>query len=1073
MATRYSSLEAVFAAATQGELIWAQESPNGDYVWWICQYFDLERLWNGRAGYQVVIPNRRCRLFLNIDLPDDESVVRLHTCMIEYLGQHGATGNEDELSFWRVGATSVSMVWQCHFTNNVALATFMARFKQKYAAHDFAEHIDLRQYHDWQNFPVVDPCIERDIHAAYGPHLHVQPHPDDDRQIRWLHEPDIVNPSFKYDAIAPTDMLDTLTHGLTPAANTPIGSIVDCPKGASCARHQASVHLLKTGKVVACTQCSTNYYMKDDTVQKGFTALPNELTDRLEPEMLLTDSKITVIDAPMGHGKTTICKRFLQRHVPNNARILAPCFRKGLSSYLAATFNLNDYQFENFWSNPSYADRAVICLNSLYRLATDNYNTNYDIIIIDECVFTMIHLLSGTFYNRPSEADRFDEVMSVFCRLLRNASKIILMQHCVPEECISFYSLMATGQADGSQVRRIKVDAPMTMQPCDVYRGKYGYMALHMKMLQFYLEEGVPFVVVVTTAEHARAVRALFHKLIERRFPDQTERTRRFSRIKMVTGNYQGYDDADFTDDVWTKRFKTVPNDLQNLAECDVLIYNTALQAGLSVETGYFRTAFEFLQNGILTSRDEHQLTSRQRSIPWGKKYVWIQHSKDTVETKNYTIQKQARSLLFNTDNESMTPHVKQLLMIAWSVQVSELLHTRLYHFENYHREYVRANGHSFTEVNVPEKPPDQNGISIDWIKEALNSDHNTRTAAIQRVINPGNSNTAGANNHDVGPMSRAMSAHIKSMIHNPDDPDAYNVVAKTWNATKHHKGTTPERHFSHVRILHAYLDLVSNDNQAWQHRAQRSTNPSGQFEAIIMQKARLLQRMLEALGVDPFRQFDLTIDPRGLNQDNTILANRMQAMRQFFHIEGDQGLDEHGHPTFAVASHLLNHPNFFQTYLAQPQFNVTSKVQTALARCGIPCSLNVRGVYRKYRANRDKFILHLCALKAVAGPDNFAQYQPLFDQQLWNDVQQKYDELSYTQPDQSQADQPRPANHIPAAAAAAAAASPEPPSRSAPPYSWPASSPQTLAPLQTQQDRHSSQIPIDIDLEPSNPELD
>jgi hypothetical protein len=424
MATRYSSLEAVFAVASSSDLVWAQESPStGDYVWLICQYFNLEDLWKGRPGYQVLVPDRSCRLFLNIVLPGEgeELFRRLRGCMADYLRQHGGTENEVEVHFWRV-ANTISIVWKCHFTNNAYLASFMARFKQMYSTQDFAALIDLRQYHDWEKFPVVDPCIEKDIHAAYGPRLHVEPYLQDP-QISWLHEPARFNPRFRKEAITPTHVLTVLNRGNMEAGNAPIGSIVNCPKGADCNRFQAAVYLLKTGKVVACRACSIQYYIQDYTIQKGFAALPHELVQRLHPDHLRGNSKITVIDAPMGYGKTTVCKLFLQQDVPNNARVLALCFRKGLCSFLAISFNLNDYQLDNFWSHPSHANRAVVCLNSLYKMATVEYNKHYDCIVIDECVFCMVHMLSGTF------DDRFNEVMAVLTRLLRNATKVSSICH--------------------------------------------------------------------------------------------------------------------------------------------------------------------------------------------------------------------------------------------------------------------------------------------------------------------------------------------------------------------------------------------------------------------------------------------------------------------------------------------------------------------------------------------------------------------------------------------------------------------------------------------------------------------
>lgn len=562
------------------------------------------------------------------------------------------------------------------------------------------------------------------------------------------------------------------------------------------------------------------------------------------------------------------------------------------------------------------------------------------------------------------------------------------MQHWIPEECITFYSLMATGQPDSGQIRRIKIDAPMTMQPCDVYRGKYGFLALHMKMLQFYLEGQVgPFVVVVTTAEHARSVRALFGQVIQKEFPE-VEAARRLVRIKMLTGNYKGNDDrADNNmEEEWNKKLKRDPNDAETLRECDVLIYNTALQAGTSIESQYFQTAFEFLQTGLLTSRDEFQLTSRLRHIPYGKKFVWIQHSKDTIETPKISIQQQAHELLGNVDNVSMTEGVKRLVTIAWSVQISELLHTRVYHFENYRREYIKATGSPFREFTITEKPSDYLDFSIDWINLALNSEFETRNASISENNNNTNADPS---------MTAAMHERIKSMINDPDDADAFNVVANAWDKTKRRRGVDPRSHFCHVHNLHAYLDFRSNNHQ-WQLRRQIPTNNTGEFETVVMKYARLLDNILQALQVDPLHQFDRDIDPPVLRDQQH--DNRRQAVLTVFHIEGPDAFDEHGNPTLATASNLLSHTSWFQTYPREEKFSLVSHMTTALGRCGIPCVLRKIGKSkRKYRVNKPSFILHLCVLKAIVGPTLFQQYQSLFDQTLWNQVDEKYTDLSHS----------------------------------------------------------------------------
>ena len=98
--------------------------------------------------------------------------------------------------------------------------------------------------------------------------------------------------------------------------------------------------------------------------------------------------KIILLRAQLGGGKTFATKKFISEN--NFKRILFVSLRITFSQFISTEFNTQFYLDEDVILND---DRLTISIESLHKI---KFNTNYDVVIMDECEANLNAFSSST-----------------------------------------------------------------------------------------------------------------------------------------------------------------------------------------------------------------------------------------------------------------------------------------------------------------------------------------------------------------------------------------------------------------------------------------------------------------------------------------------------------------------------------------------------------------------------------------------------------------------------------------------------------------------------------------------------
>jgi Origin of replication binding protein len=395
--------------------------------------------------------------------------------------------------------------------------------------------------------------------------------------------------------------------------------IVDAGVGVASA---SCIERMNGQMVIYCFNCSFLTAVIQCADQYGFVAEGDEVVQLGDARKINWQGRRDIsfegnyrlyfLDAPMGTGKTHAVREYLNANPA--LTVLSITFRQSLARYLAGELSLNCYLDDGFWG-PAGLDRrrrCVVCLDSIHKL---DHFYHYDAVVIDECVFVEYHFLAGTITNL------LPQIMQAFQRLLTHAGRVICMQHRIPDTTIAFYMSCMDIGAEGYDVVRRKVSAPVVLHPMKVLTSRStGARTLTAYLVSWYTKyfdratgrSTMPTVVFTTKAAHAGLLLSLLRNVARERFGDLAA-----DRIKGIWAGVQ--------DNEWVKSFLAHPN--SSVDDADVLITTSVLQAGHSLDR-YFRVSFDFLFRGVLSFREELQFTSRLRYL--GRedmaeyKFCWI-----------------------------------------------------------------------------------------------------------------------------------------------------------------------------------------------------------------------------------------------------------------------------------------------------------------------------------------------------------------------------------------------------------------------------------------------------------------
>ena len=138
--------------------------------------------------------------------------------------------------------------------------------------------------------------------------------------------------------------------------------------------------------------------------------------------------KIILLRAQLGGGKTFATKKIISENTFKRILFVSP--RITFSQFISTEFNTQFYLGEDVILND---DRLTISIESLHKI---KFNTNYDVVIMDECEANLNVFSSSTI--RQNQLDRF-EVLNNF---IQNSKRTILAGAFITQKSIDFINLL-------------------------------------------------------------------------------------------------------------------------------------------------------------------------------------------------------------------------------------------------------------------------------------------------------------------------------------------------------------------------------------------------------------------------------------------------------------------------------------------------------------------------------------------------------------------------------------------------------------------------------------------------------
>lgn len=428
---------------------------------------------------------------------------------------------------------------------------------------------------------------------------------------------------------------------------------------------------------IYCFNCSSITWVLSTSDQEGFTITDEEqlvitpydklnYKGRVDIDFTKISSKIFVLDAPMGSGKTFIADDYV-RNQPDQS-ILVITFRISLARYLATRFGMKCYLETDAFDDDNDR-RIVVCLDSIWKIQ----RSAYDLVILDEATFIRHHFVSGTIKEKISC------VIRKFTMLLQSACRIIIMQHRVTDACIDFFCSLSGCDPD-SDVTKRKFDRPVPLLPVKVTNDLPSLVGSIIKRYldNFDVDDQLsksPMVIFCTRADYAMFLMWLLRDIAKVRFGDEA-----CNRIRGIWSTVQ--------DEPWNKEFLDSPNKIAH--ECDVVIVTTVLQAGHSFDR-WFKISYDILFVGVVSFREELQLISRLRILdrkaelsPF--KYAYIEKGRANCKLASYD-----QIYKYICDESAFTDVAHILAGVLASVR-SERADSYNRHFWLWNREYKTNN---------------------------------------------------------------------------------------------------------------------------------------------------------------------------------------------------------------------------------------------------------------------------------------------------------------------------------------------------------------------------------------------
>jgi hypothetical protein len=314
--------------------------------------------------------------------------------------------------------------------------------------------------------------------------------------------------------------------------------------------------------------------------------LPNDLVSK---HLNTKTPQIIHIQSPMGTGKTTMMKDYLDKHPNKTVLYLSP--RRTFSNDV-----FSDLQYSGFYhykdlkkykknNNDTSPPRIICQVESLHKIRDQTYN----IVIIDEIESDLTQLVS-TETNK-----KFFQNHKLFERFIKDASKVICMDAFLSRHSQDTINTIKPNTATITIRNDYKTKTEWTAIEIDKFKDLRTQAVAD-------LEQGKRIVVVCGIKKHA-------HDLLQH--IDTTK-----YNTKLYTGSTSDKE----------KQFTNINNEW---AKLDCLIYTGVITCGVSFDPpkAHFDSVYCYLSPNGSTARDIHQAIQRVRKFNEPKLYFCVDKS--------------------------------------------------------------------------------------------------------------------------------------------------------------------------------------------------------------------------------------------------------------------------------------------------------------------------------------------------------------------------------------------------------------------------------------------------------------
>jgi len=300
----------------------------------------------------------------------------------------------------------------------------------------------------------------------------------------------------------------------------------------------------------------------------------------------LRDANIIFIKSPKGTGKT----KFLTRHlksIPKHYRILSLVHRRSLAKALS-----NELSLDCYLDVSELQDGYVISVDSLKNINTER-DKPYDVLVLDEIEQMFRHLLSSTtkLYR--------GQIFRVLVWLIRGAKQIICSDADLTGDLTVHLISKLRSNFEQDKIVSI-INDWKTNRGIEVYENK-SHLITELMVAAY---EGKRLYIPVGELALANTLKSLLASI--------TDFSGNPISVLVLTG--------ETSDEAIVKKFFSNPN--QEATGYQILIANSVLSTGVSIDVKWFDAVYGIFDRSVYTYQDCDQAISRVRNCPEVK--VWI-----------------------------------------------------------------------------------------------------------------------------------------------------------------------------------------------------------------------------------------------------------------------------------------------------------------------------------------------------------------------------------------------------------------------------------------------------------------